>query len=179
MKTNKICLCLLFAYLMSSAAFSQDADSTRNFTLSGSIDVYARTALGAENDMIGGYGPSSAFANLKGFSLGMANLIASYNGEKAGFVADLVFGPRGRDAVFAEDGFTGQRIINQMFGYLKLGNSVTLNMGQFNTFLGYEVISPTVNVNTRLPTYFLTGRLPTLVCARTSTLEMAWSENLL
>jgi hypothetical protein len=132
---------------MSSAAFSQDADSTQNFTLSGSIDVYARTALGAENGMIGGYGPSSAFANLKGFSLGMANLIASYNGEKAGFVADLVFGPRGKDAVFAENGFTGQRIINQMYGYLKLGNSVTLNMGQFNTFLGYEVISPTVNVN--------------------------------
>lgn len=147
MKTNKICLCLLFALLMSSAAFGQDTDSTRNFTLSGSIDVYARTALGAENDAIGGYGPSSAFANLKGFSLGMANLIAAYNGEKAGFVADLVFGPRGRDAVFVEDGFTGQRIINQMFAYLKLGNSVTLNMGQFNTFLGYEVISPTVNVN--------------------------------
>jgi hypothetical protein len=147
MKTNKICLCLVFALLMSSTAFSQDADSTRNFNLSGSIDVYARTALGSENDVYGGYAPASAFANLKGFSLGMANLIASYNGEKAGFVADLVFGPRGKDAVFVEEGFTGQRIINQMYAYLKVGNAVTLNMGQFNTFLGYEVISPTVNVN--------------------------------
>jgi hypothetical protein len=77
----------------------------------------------------------------------MANLIASYNGEKVGFVADLVFGPRGKDAVFVEEGFTGQRIINQMFAYLKLGDAVTLNIGQFNTFLGYEVISPAVNVN--------------------------------
>ena len=147
MKTNKICICLLLASLISTAAFSQDADSTRSFTISGSIDVYARTALGAENSELGGYGPSSAFANLKGFSLGMANLIAAYNGEKAGFVADLVFGPRGKDAVFVENGFTGQRIINQMFAYLKLGDAVTLNMGQFNTFLRYEVISPTVNVN--------------------------------
>ena len=145
MKNLKICSCILVALLISSAAFSQD--STRTFTLSGSIDVYARTALGSENAMLGGYGPSSAFANLKGFSLGMANLIASYNGEKAGFVADLVFGPRGKDAVFMEEGFTGQRIINQMYGYLKLGEGVTLNLGQFNTFLGYEVISPAINVN--------------------------------
>lgn len=147
MKTNKICLSVLLALLISSAALGQDSDSTKAFTLSGSIDVYARTAFGAKNEMMDSYGPSSAFANLKGFSLGMANLIASYNGEKAGFVADLVFGPRGKDAVFAEEGFTGQRIINQMYGYLKLGDAVTLNLGQFNTFLGYEVISPTVNVN--------------------------------
>lgn len=147
MKTNKICFSLLFALLMSSTAFSQDADTTSAFSLAGSIDVYARTAFGSENYMLGGYGPSSAFANLKGFSLGMANLIASYNGEKAGFVADLVFGPRGKDAVFAEEGFTGQRIINQMYGYLKVSDAVTFNLGQFNTFLGYEVISPTVNVN--------------------------------
>ncbi|WP_276366403.1 outer membrane beta-barrel protein [Chryseolinea sp. H1M3-3] len=150
MKTVKICFSLLFALLISSSAFSQD--STRTFTLSGSIDVYARTALATTNAYTGGGpGPSSAFAQLKGFSLGMANLIASYNGEKAGFVADLVFGPRGNDAVFYSDlstgSYTGQRIINQMYGYLKLGDAVTLNLGQFNTFLGYEVISPTVNFN--------------------------------
>jgi hypothetical protein len=151
MKTSKIYITLLLALLISSAAFGQDADSTKTFTLSGSIDVYGRTAFGTRNGVLDSYGPSSAFANLKGFSLGMANLIASYNGEKVGFVADLVFGPRGNDAVFNADAevgsYTGQRIINQMYGYLKLGDAVTLNLGQFNTFLGYEVISPTVNVN--------------------------------
>src|SRR5690606_34337714 len=85
--------------------------------------------------------PASAFADLKGFGLGMANLIASYSGEKVGFTADLVFGPRGRAAVFT----SGQGIVNQMYAYYKLSESVTLNMGQFNTFLGYEVISPAVN----------------------------------
>lgn len=139
------------ALLMTTTAFSQDSDTTKTFTLSGSIDVYSRTSFATRNAVIGGYGPSSAFAQLKGFSLGMANLIASYNGEKAGFVADLVFGPRGTDAVFndelSEGSWSGQRIINQLYGYVKLGDVVTLNMGQFNTFLGYEVISPTVNVN--------------------------------
>ncbi|HYG17591.1 MAG TPA: outer membrane beta-barrel protein [Ohtaekwangia sp.] len=154
MKTiTKICLSLFAALLISSSAFSQD--STKTFTLSGSIDVYARTSMATRNAYMANgegdltYGPSSAFAQLKGFSLGMANLIASYNGEKAGFVADLVFGPRGQDAVFngspGVGSYTGQRIINQMYGYLKLSDAVTLNLGQFNTFLGYEVISPTVN----------------------------------
>lgn len=89
------------------------------------------------------YGPSTSFADLKGFSLGMVNLIASYQGEKAGFVGDLVFGPRGQAAVFGTA--SGQAIVNQLYVYYKLTDNVTLNLGQFNTFLGYEVISPAVN----------------------------------
>lgn len=113
------------------------------FSLSGSVDVYARTSFGTSNPYMGTYAPSTSFADLKGFSLGMVNLIASYQGEKAGFTADVVFGPRGKAAIFGTA--TGQAIINQMFVYYKLGDKVTLNMGQFNTFLGYEVISPAVN----------------------------------
>jgi hypothetical protein len=118
-------------------------EDEKTFTLSGSVDTYFRSSLGYTNPYNGGYGPSTSFANLKGFGLGMANIIASYAGEKAGFTADLVFGPRGKDAVFATA--TGQAIINQMFAFYKLSDKVTLNMGQFNTFLGYEVISPAVN----------------------------------
>jgi hypothetical protein len=95
------------------------------------------------NEAYGGYGPATSFADLKGFSLGMVNLIASYQGEKAGFVGDLVFGPRGQAAVFGTA--SGQAIVNQLFAYYKFSDAVTLNMGQFNTFLGYEVISPAVN----------------------------------
>jgi hypothetical protein len=92
---------------------------------------------------MGTYAPSTSFADLKGFSLGMVNLIGSYSGEKVGFVADVVFGPRGQAAVFGTA--SGQAIINQMFAYYKLSDAVTLNLGQFNTFVGYEVISPAVN----------------------------------
>ena len=114
------------------------------FKLSGSIDTYFHSSLGTTNGYYGGaYAPSTSFSDLKGFSLGMANIIASYGGEKAGFTADLVFGPRGKAAVFGTA--SGQAIVNQMFAYYKLSDKVTLNMGQFNTFLGYEVISPTVN----------------------------------
>ncbi|MBT1705916.1 outer membrane beta-barrel protein [Chryseosolibacter indicus] len=145
MKSSLPVLLIVISLAGISNSFAQDTTAT--FTLSGSIDTYARTALGTENAAIGGYAPSTAFSNLKGFGLGMANLIASYSGEKSGFVADLVFGPRGKDAVFHPVSYTNQRIINQMYAYYKLSDKVTFNLGQFNTFLGYEVISPAINFN--------------------------------
>jgi len=127
-------------------------DSTR-FTFGGSVDAYFHSSFGVRNDAslindgegnyYGGYAPSTSFADGHGFSLGMVNLVASYAGEKVGFTADVVFGPRGQAAVFGTA--SGQAVVNQLFVYYKLGKAVTLNLGQFNTFLGYEVISPAVN----------------------------------
>jgi hypothetical protein len=153
MKTNKIYITILLALLVSSAAFSQD--STRTFTLSGSVDTYFHSSFGIKNDVSGFQpnAPTTSFANLKGFGLGMINLIASYQGEKAGFIADVVIGPRGSDAIFNSGGYGNLKgagsghLINQLLAYYKLSDAVTLNMGQFNTFVGYEVISPAINVN--------------------------------
>ncbi len=136
---------LLFLALLASSATAFGQDSTKTFTFGGSIDTYYRTSFKTTNPFAGTYAPSTSFADTKGFSLGMVNLIASYQGEKAGFVADVVFGPRGKAAVFGTA--SGQAIINQMYAYYKFSDGFTLNMGQFNTFVGYEVISPTVNVN--------------------------------
>ncbi len=167
MKTNRLCIGIILGLSLSATAgFSQEAvlastspnpgpgvattaeekdeekQETPVLTFSGSIDTYFHSSFGTTNAAYdGGNAPASAFANLKGFGLGMANLIASYSGERAGFTADLVFGPRGRAAVFASE----QGIVNQMYAYYKLSDKVTLNLGQFNTFLGYEVISPAVN----------------------------------
>lgn len=157
---KKLRLILTFSLLSFSAGvFAQEAateekEEEKTFSLSGSIDTYFHSSFGTQNiypydydnDLpSGAYAPSSSFADLKGFSLGMVNLIGSYQGEKVGFTADVVFGPRGRAAVFGTA--SGQAIINQMFAYYKFSDAFTLNLGQFNTFLGYEVISPTVNFN--------------------------------
>jgi len=78
----------------------------------------------------------------------MANVVASYEGEKVGFVADLVFGPRGTDAVFASPMYSATgNIVNQLYAYWNVSDNVKLTMGNFNTFLGYEVISPVGNFN--------------------------------
>ena len=132
------------AFFTVSSAFAQEETTAieetvveePTFNISGSIDTYYRSSE---------YAPGTSFGNLPGFALGMANVILSYEGEKSGFVADLVFGPRGADAVFNSTG--SSNIVNQLYAYYNVSDSFTLTLGNFNTFLGYEVISPVANFN--------------------------------
>lgn len=131
-------------------AEEEEEEDTPKFTLSGSADVYFRSNVNGPNDAeeYGVVAPATSFANLPGFSLGMINLIGAYTGKKSGVVADLVFGPRGSDAVFASPMYSNSgQIVNQLYAYFNLTDELTVTMGNFNTFLGYEVISPTANFN--------------------------------
>lgn len=136
---------LLFTLMVLNLYSQIQIDSS--FTLSGSIDTYFRTNLNSTNDVMNGgtLAPGTSFANLPGFSLGMLNLVGTYEGKKAGFTADLVFGPRGNEAVFGSEG--SLNIVNQLFAYWNVNDRLKLTLGNFNTFLGYEVISPTGNFN--------------------------------
>ena len=123
---------------------AQDTDESMpepTFNFSGSVDTYFRSSF--TEDPVA---PGTSFANLNGFSLGMANFIVSYEGEKSGFVADVVFGPRGSDAVFGSVGNSSE-MVNQLYAYYNIAEGVTVTLGNFNTFLGYEVISPAANFN--------------------------------
>ena len=89
------------------------------FQFNGSVDAYYRSNLnglnssvpvveaGEQTGTIPVAAPGTSFANDTGFALGMINFIGSYEGKKVGFVADLVFGPRGEDAVFGSVGSLG------------------------------------------------------------------------
>ncbi|WP_111682215.1 outer membrane beta-barrel protein [Winogradskyella tangerina] len=144
---KKIFTLLMFLMAFSLYAQEEEKEEKKGFSFSGSIDAYYRANITAPNDE-NAIAPGSSFANLPGFALGMANVIASYEGEKIGFVADLVFGPRGTDAIFASPMYsaTGD-IVNQLYAYWNVSETVTLTIGNFNTFLGYEVISPVANFN--------------------------------
>lgn len=140
-------LAIAIISMVTFSASAQEEETTPKFSFSGTVDAYYRANITAPNDEEA-IAPGSSFANLPGFSLGMANLIAAYEGEKVGFVADLVFGPRGTDAIFASPMYsaTGD-IVNQLYVYWNVSDAVTLTFGNFNTFLGYEVISPAANFN--------------------------------
>ena len=119
--------------------FAQDAETTeKKFSFEGSVDAYYRTNLTAPNDT-NQIAPGTSFADTAGFSLGMGNIIASYEKGKAGAVADLVFGPRGEAA--------SATVLNQLFAFYNISENTKLTIGKFNTFLGYEVISPVGNFN--------------------------------
>ena len=118
------------------------------FTLSGTVDTYYSTNL--STSAIGTTGVlTDVPAN--GFGLGMANTIFSYEKGKAGVVADLAFGPRAN----AANAYTGA--INQLYAYYNASEKVTFTLGQFNTFYGYEVISPAGNSNYSVSYLFNAG----------------------
>ena len=134
---NKIqfILAVTMTIIMLGTAQAQEEPT---FSVSGTVDTYYRSSE---------YAPGTSFANLNGFALGMANIVLSYEGEKSGFVADLVYGPRGEEAVFGSEGNGSSSIVNQLYVYYNVSESFTLTLGNFNTFLGYEVISPVGNFN--------------------------------
>nr|HAD50839.1 porin [Algoriphagus sp.] len=150
--TLLLILCIVVSSFHVSFAQEETEKAPPSLTLSGSVDAYFRTNLNAPNKGENIMAPATSFGNLPGFSLGMANIIATYEGDKIGAVVDLVFGPRGEDAVFGSPLYAGgmagsSQIINQMYVYWNASDKVTFTLGNFNTFLGYEVISPTGNFN--------------------------------
>ncbi len=138
---------IVLVFLLASAlTFAQNEATTEekstleialdSFKINGSIDTYFRS-----NE----FAPNTSFAKLNGFALGMVNIILSHEGKKHGFVADFVYGPRGAEAVFNSSG--SSNIINQLYAYYNINDNFKITLGNFNTFLGYEVISPVGNFN--------------------------------
>lgn len=144
---RKIYTIIIIGFMVNTLALkAQEETDKKKFSVEGSVDVFFRQNITGPNgeDAIA---PNTSFANLNGFSIGMANVIGSFESEtgKVGAVADLVFGPRGEEAVFLST--PSSNIVNQLFVYWNVSEKVKLTLGNFNTFLGYEVISPVANFN--------------------------------
>lgn len=142
---KKIILTLLLA---SSVIINAQDEDKGTFTLSGTVDVYGTT-----NFAEGSGTPGILIANpetANSFGLGFANTVFAYEKGKAGVVADIAFGPKADDANLAG-------AINQLYAYYKASEKVTFTAGQFNTFLGYEVISPAANFNYTVSYLFNAG----------------------
>jgi len=139
---------ILSAIVFVGAMTLNAQDDAPKLSISGTVDAYYQTYLSASDDVSGSFGTS--FADEAGFALGMANLVLSYEGEKTGVVADLVYGPRG-------DSAAGGYNLNQLYAYWNVSETTTLTAGRFNTYLGYEVISPAGNFNYSTSYLFSSG----------------------
>ncbi|WP_405606382.1 outer membrane beta-barrel protein [Polaribacter sp. Asnod1-A03] len=144
---------IIFALLFASSFIATAQEEEKKLTISGSVDTYFQTYLSAPDNAAPSYG--TAFASKSGFALGMGNIIASYEGENAGAVLDLVVGPKGAGATFNSDIVDG--IVNQAYIYWNVSDKTTLTFGRWNTFLGYEVISPAANFNYSTSYLFSSG----------------------
>jgi len=153
MKRNFFKGTALAAIALAGFTATAQEEESKGIELTGSVDAYFRTNIngrnGAENEA-----PTTSFVNNDGFSVGFVNLIASKQSGKVGFVADLGFGPRANGAIGGEG---TSAIVNQLFVTYAASDAVTLTLGRFNTFLGYEVISPTGNFNYSTSYLFTNG----------------------
>ncbi|MDY8134143.1 outer membrane beta-barrel protein [Aquimarina sp. 2201CG5-10] len=185
-KTNllkKVCLVALAFISLTTMAQEEEEKWFDNFSIHGSIDGYYRYNIDASNQATGVdvdgenifAAPGTSFADKPGFALGMANLILGYEGEKVGFVADLVYGPRGTDAVGNNSGSESASIVNQLYVYWKVSKKVKLTFGNFNTYLGYEAISPTGNFNYSTSYMFSNGPFSHTGIRADFTLNDKWS----
>jgi hypothetical protein len=168
-----ITLSMLF---MATAVFAQEettepAAAPTGLTVSGSVDAYYKANLTAPNNSGEDFG--TAFANQTGFALGMANVVLSYEGAKAGVVVDLVTGPRGAGATFGTDIVDG--IVNQAYVYWNVSDKTTLTFGRWNTFVGYEVIAPAANFNYSCSYLFSNGPFSQMGLKADFSLSDDWS----
>lgn len=142
-----------------SYAQSTEADTTTEtsteprLNISGTVDVYS--TLNIDKDKAGIIGLLSD-QNTNNFGIGMANVIFSYEGTSSGLVADLSFGPRANAANTYSLG-TDQGAINQLYAYYAINDMMTITLGHFNTYLGYEVITPAANFNYTVSYLFNAG----------------------
>lgn len=123
--------------------FTYGQDEEPTFNVSGSVDAYFHTSLNGPNDVSPGLvsdgvdaafsaAPSSIMGNDdRGFSGANVNVKFSYEGEKVGFVADMAYGPRTVQ-------FSDFNVVNEAYMYWNASEKVTLMMGRWNSWMGYE-----------------------------------------
>lgn len=114
-------------------------DDLNKLKLSFAIDLYYQYNFNQQAQ------PTSFTEDHNSFSIGMANLIASKQFGRVGFTADLALGPRAEIA----NGNNGTTLsaIKQLFVTYSPVDELTLTAGNFSTYIGYELIEATENVN--------------------------------
>ena len=119
-----------------------EEEEDNSFKFSGYVDAYFQNvftdAEGTDSPLAF---PTSFAQETRGFGVGNVNLLAEKSFNKVGFVGQVGFGPR---ANAANGGFPN---LQQLYVTYSPSDAFTLTLGQFGTFVGYEVIDASANMN--------------------------------
>jgi Putative beta-barrel porin-2, OmpL-like. bbp2 len=132
--------CILFT---ANIAFAQDSTKAAPLSIAGHVDAYYRYS---SNGVAGKTSYSDA---AKGFGFGMANLQLSKDNGKIGFMADVMFGPRaeGTNYYYVGANSSSLAFIKQLYVTYKPTDKAKFTMGNFMTFVGYELAEASNNLN--------------------------------
>lgn len=118
------------------------ASETPKLNISGAVDAYYQYNFNESP------APTSFTGANNSFALGMAQITLSKESGKVGFVADLSFGPRAEAGNYGYYGASvTDQIIKQLFVTYKPTDKLKFTLGEFGTFIGYEVIDAPLNFN--------------------------------
>jgi hypothetical protein len=132
--------CVLFT---ANSLFAQDTTKAAPLVIAGHVDAYYRQS---SNGVAGKTSYSDA---AKGFGFGMANLQLSKDNGKIGFMADVMFGPRAEGTNYYYVGANNSSLtfIKQLYVTYKPSDRAKFTMGNFMTFVGYELAEASNNLN--------------------------------
>ena len=146
---------------------AEEQEEERSFQLSGYVDAYYQANFSSASDpdetpMVFG----SSFTDAPNtFGIGNVNLLAEKSFGKVSFVGQVGFGPRAvqansdSNAGAFEDGLGDNfaSTVQQLYVTYSPSASVTFTLGNFGTFVGYEVIDAPANMNYSMSYLFSNG----------------------
>ena len=145
-----------------SAADKEEAEPS--FSLTGYVDAYYQanfSSIDGEGDDKFAIPFGSSFTGLTNtFGIGNVNLLAEKTMGKVSFVGQIGFGPRAVDAngdsnLGAAGNFAST--VQQLYVTYSPSDAVTFTLGNFGTFVGYEVIDAPANMNYSMSHLFSNG----------------------
>lgn len=145
------------------APAAEEEEEEASFSLTGYVDAYYQgNLIKSEGASDAPLAFGSSFTDLTNtFGIGNVNLLAEKTMGKVSFVGQIGLGPRAVAANsdsnqgFEDNVFSST--VQQLFVTYSPSESVTISMGNFGTFVGYEVIDAPANMNYSMSYLFSSG----------------------
>lgn len=133
---------------------TEEEDEKPSFELSGMVDAYYQAGLIKADDKSALGFPTSFTDQVDQFAIGQLSLLATKEMGKVSFTGQIGFGPRAVAGNIDSNGDAllgvGDNLastVQQLFVTYAPSDWLTFTMGNFGTFVGYEVIDAAANVN--------------------------------
>jgi len=150
--------------LLAAPVAEEKEEEVPSFSLTGYVDAYYQgnlSSIDVGDDKF--YLPfASSFTDLTNtFGIGNVNLLAEKTVGKVSFVGQVGFGPRAvganSDSNLGIGGLNFASTVQQLFVTYSPSDAVTFTLGNFGTFVGYEVIDAPANMNYSMSHLFSNG----------------------
>ena len=148
---------------VAAPATAEEEEEEPSFSLTGYVDAYYQANFStSEGESEAPLAFGSSFTELTNtFGIGNVNLLAEKSVGKVSFVGQVGFGPRAvganSDSNLGLGGLNFASTVQQLFVAYSPSESVTFTLGNFGTFVGYEVIDAPANMNYSMSYLFSNG----------------------